>query len=124
MAKVTIERVRNGYIIGEEAEGQTFVVAEDSDVAAAWQMLSEVNALIGHPGSRHDGERVRVIVLPADKWLPAQPGGCPHTWVERNQWGENPPVWWCPCGAEFALVKAGGSWAEDLESDTHRDEPA
>lgn len=124
MSKVTIERARNGYIIGEEAEGQTFVVAEDSDVTAAWQMLSEVNGLIGHPGSRHDGERLRVIVLPGDKWLPAQPGGCPHTWVERNQSGENPPVWWCPCGAEFALVKTGGSWAEDLESGTHREETA
>jgi hypothetical protein len=71
MAKVTIERVRNGYIIGDEAEGQTFIVAEDSEVTAAWQMLAEVNGLIGHPGSRHDGERVRVIVLPGDKWLPA-----------------------------------------------------
>ncbi|HYK95254.1 MAG TPA: hypothetical protein VE011_05210 [Candidatus Dormibacteraeota bacterium] len=124
MSKVTIERVRNGYIIRDEAEFETSVVAEDNEVTAAWLMLSEINGLIGHPGSRHDGERVRVIVLPGDKWLPAKPGGCPHNWAERHQWGENAPEWWCPCGAEFSLTKPGGSWAEELEPGTPRDDPA
>jgi hypothetical protein len=124
MSKISIERVRNGYIICDEAEGQTWVVADDNDVTAAWQMLVEVNDLIGHAGSRHDGERVRVIVLPGDKWLPAERDGCLHTWVERHQWGENQPQWWCPCGAEFGLIKPGGSWAEELESGTAREDPA
>ncbi len=124
MPKLTIERVRNGYIIRDEAEDETWVVAENNDVTAAWQMLSEVNGLIGHPGSRHDAERVRVIVLPGDKWLPAERAGCPHTWVERHQWGGNPAEWWCPCGAEFGLIKPGGSWAEELESGIPREDPA
>jgi hypothetical protein len=123
MSKVTLERVQNGYIIRDEAEGQTFVVGDNCDVTAARQMLSEVNGLIGHPGSRYDGERVRVIVLPGDKWLPAERGGCPHDWVERHQWGEDPPTWWCPCGAIFALVKAGGSWAEELEASARKEDP-
>jgi hypothetical protein len=91
MPKLTIERVRNGYIIRDEAEDETWVVAENNDVTAAWAMLSEVNGLIGHPGSRHDAERVRVIVLPGDKWLPAERDGCPHTWVERHQWAGTRP---------------------------------
>lgn len=116
MAKITIERVRNGYIIHDGVEDETSVVAEDREVAAAWLMLSRANGLIGHPGSRHDAERVRVIVLPGDKWLAGERDGCPHTWVERHAWGGDPPVWQCPCGAEFGLMKPGGSWAEELEA--------
>lgn len=123
MAKITIERVRNGYIIHGGVEDGTSVVAEDREVAAAWLMLSQVNGLIGHPGSRHDAERVRVIVLPGDKWLPAERDGCPHTWVERHAWGDDSAVWRCPCGAEFGLMKAGGSWAEELEASALREDP-
>jgi hypothetical protein len=122
MGKVSLERVQNGYIIRHEAEDQTLVVADNNDVEAAWQMLCAVNDLIGHPGSRHDRERVRVIVLPGNKGLPAEPGGCLHTWVERHQWGEDPPTWWCPCGATFALVKAGGSWADEFEASRREEE--
>jgi hypothetical protein len=122
MSKLTVERVRNGYILRDEAEEETTLVADDNLVTAAWLMLVEVNDLLGHAGSRHDGERIRVIVLPGDKWLPAQPGGFPHTWVERHQWGDNPPQWRCPCGAEFGLTKPGGSWAEELEPGTHTEE--
>jgi hypothetical protein len=123
MSKLTIERVSNGYIIHDEIEDETFVVAEENAVSAAWQMLVHVNDLIGHTGSRHDGERIRVIVLPGDKWLPPEPGGCPHTWVERHQWGENPPQWWCPCGAEFGLIKPGSPWAEEAEAGIEPKDP-
>jgi hypothetical protein len=123
MSKLTIERVRNGYIIRDEGEDATFVIAADDEVAASCQMLVEVNDLIGRPGSRYDGERIRVIVLPGDKWLPAEPGGCPHAWVERHQWGENPPEWWCPCGAEFGLIKPGSSWAEDAAAGSGPKDP-
>jgi hypothetical protein len=122
MSKVVIERVRNGYIIRDKAESQRWLVADDNKVTAAWLMLGEVNGLIGHPGSRHDGERVRVIVMPGDKWLPAEAGGCLHNWVERHQWGENAPQWWCPCRAEFGLIQPGDSWVQELAASTSAEE--
>ncbi len=111
--KITIERVANGYIIRDEGEEETWVIANINEVSAALEMLDEVNVRIGHPGDRYSEERVTVIARPGDKWLPRHEGDCAHPWINLSR--EDAPLWRCPCGAEFALVKPGDSFEADGE---------
>lgn len=107
--RLTVEMAPNGYALRDE-DDELITVVEDADEAeAARLMLWEVNERIGHIGSRHDAARVRIIVLPGDKWYPPTPESCEHPWVEA--WGDD--HWSCPCGARFGLVSPGRS-ARDL----------
>ena len=105
---VTLERVSNGYLIRHLPSARSIVVG-DNDHGPVWvaaDMLASLNELIGEVGSRHDPERVRVIVLPGDEWIPADPNDCEHRWVERH---DPEGSWFCPCGAKFQLEHDGRS---------------
>lgn len=107
--RLTIEMAPNGYALRDEDDELVTVVEDDEEAEAARLMLWEVNERIGHIGSRHDAARVRIIVLPGDKWYPPTPETCEHPWVEA--WSDG--HWSCPCGARFALTSPGRS-ARDL----------
>lgn len=105
---VTVERVSNGYVVRHLGSRRSVAISsyEQSAVAATAEMLSEVNELIGDTGSRDDRERVRVITLPGANWMPTTADECGHPWVERLDADE---LWFCPCGAKFALEHGGKS---------------
>jgi hypothetical protein len=110
--KLTIEPILNGYLVRED-EDPPWAITGGDEAESARLMLWEVNERVGHLGSRHDERRVRIITMPGDDWLPAEPGGCSHPWTLPISSGAS-VAWRCPCGAEFALAKPGGSWAEEL----------
>jgi hypothetical protein len=102
--KITIERVANGYTIKDEPDGETFVVANNDHVLAAWEMLTEVNDRIGSSGDS-DGERsMSIALLPSRRWLEFHRDECRHAkGVER--WDDGGEMGWqCPCGQKFAPV--------------------
>jgi hypothetical protein len=120
--KVSAERVANGFIVRDESTDEVIVVAEDTEVRASQQMLIEVMSRLGQTNDSWEAETLRVIVLPGRKWIPARRGGCSHPWIERWQIRDEPPHWWCPCGAEFTQLTEGGSFEADSEEP--RDPPA
>jgi hypothetical protein len=113
--KLSVERVANGFIVRDESTDEVIVVAEETEVVAAQQMLTEVMWRLGPTTSGWEAETLRVIVLPGRKWMPAKRGGCLHPWIERWQIRDEPPHWWCPCGAEFTHLTEGGSFEADLD---------
>lgn len=68
MATLTIERVRNGYIVSGEEPEERWVVEEADPADAAAGMLGLVNEVIGHIGGRYDEKRVHIEVRPGDKY--------------------------------------------------------
>jgi hypothetical protein len=105
---LTVERVSNGFLIRHAPSARSIVVSDDGHgrVHVAADMLAYVNETIGEAGSAHEPERVRVIVLPGDHWIPTDPGDCEHRWVERL---DPERSWFCPCGAQFQLEHEGRS---------------
>src|SRR5574338_313379 len=112
---VTVERVSNGYVIRHLASTRSAVAGDDGEgpIRVAADMLGWVNEFIGEVGGRNGPERLCVIVLPGDDWIPAEPGDCSHAWVERNDRGDS---WFCPCGAKFQLEHEGRSFADSAST--------
>jgi hypothetical protein len=109
--KLTVETATNGYLVTDDERSAPLVIGGHDPIDAAWELLAEINERIGVIGSRHAVRRVRVITLPGDKWYPRDRNECSHDSIEG--WGSEPNRrWWCPCGAEFALVHQGRAVAD------------
>jgi hypothetical protein len=107
--KLTIERAANGCVIrGDDRDDLSVVVADSDSAVAAEELLCEVNERIGHDGSPMDARRVRVIVLPGDKWRPPDGEACLHSWIERWE-VRSGARWCCPCGTDFVPSLPGGA---------------
>ena len=62
---VRVEKVNNGYIVSND-EGSTVIEEDESkerDCKSVKRMLYEVLEKVGEYGSKHDLERVRIIVV-------------------------------------------------------------
>jgi hypothetical protein len=73
--RVNIEKVVNGFIMRvfeDETvyEPDTYVFGHDDPVDAGFDMLWQLIETLGLRGSRHDSQRLRVIVEAGDKYEP------------------------------------------------------
>lgn len=66
---IRIYRTRNGYIVRSPDERYVIVEKDYGEAEAARDMLWQVNELIGHPGSKHDEWRVRIVLEHGDDWI-------------------------------------------------------
>ncbi|MFA6971422.1 MAG: hypothetical protein WC208_08485 [Gallionella sp.] len=67
--KIEIESVDNGYIV--KTEGQKIVIELDDnkekDCKATRSLLYTVLDMLGEAGSKHDAERVRIIIVNSEE---------------------------------------------------------
>ncbi len=104
------------FALCEEPDGTVIVRAGDDvevilddpadETAAARELLYAVLERFGPSSSRYAAERIRVITLPGDKWVPREGEACTHPWVEMWEY-EGQRGWSCPCGAAFAPTSEG-----------------
>jgi hypothetical protein len=86
--KLIIETARNGFILRVPSDHPDFiddieVVENDDPVLASHDLLWSVLEYIGHPGTRHDERRVRIMIEPGDKWISPE---------EAKEWLDSVPL--------------------------------
>ncbi len=97
---LSVERATNGYLVRDSAAREIWLIADDSWLEAAAELLAEINGRLGSDGDTYDERRGVVSVEPGDRWLAANPDDSLHDRVLNRSYGAS-GLWACTCGIEF-----------------------